>query len=128
MNIKRKRCQNWRTLIICCRSTLGENIADNGGLKAAYRACFPNHTRTTPPQQPVPGLRLTAEQLFFVSYAQVWCGDNTAEYEVNKLLTNPHPPSSTRVTATLSNSEEFSRAFQCPPGAVMNPDKKCSLW
>ena len=76
----------------------------------------------------VPGLSLTAEQLFFVSYAQVWCGDNTAEYEVNKLLTNPHPPSTTRVTATLSNSEEFSKAFQCPPGAVMNPDKKCSLW
>ena len=71
---------------------------------------------------------MTAEQLFFVSYSQVWCNGNTEQYEVNKMMSNPHPPSKLRVLATLGNSEDFSKAFNCPKGSAMNPNKKCSLW
>ena len=109
------------------RSSLGENIADNGGLKAAYNAAFGDgsHDKNV---FPVENLNLTAEQLFFVSFGHVWCNDNSQQYEINKILTNPHPPSRLRVIATLGNSEDFSSAFNCPKGSVMNPVKKCSLW
>ena len=63
-----------------------------------------------------------------LSYGQVWCSDNSPEYEAHKMLTNPHPPSSVRVLATLRNFLEFSDAFSCTRGSFMNPDKKCSLW
>ena len=110
------------------RTTLGENIADNGGLKAAYQAYFGDGSQEDKNILPVENLNLTAEQLFFVSFAQVWCNDNTEQYEVNKMLTNPHPPSRLRVLTTLGNSEDFSKAFQCPAGSPMNPERKCSLW
>ena len=110
------------------RTTLGENIADNGGLKAAYQAYFGDGSQEDKNIFPVENLNLTAEQLFFVSFAQVWCNDNSEQYEVNKILTNPHPPSRLRVVTTLGNSEEFSKAFQCPAGAPMNPERKCFLW
>ena len=110
-----------------CRTTLGENIADNGGLKAAYKAYFDDGSHDKD-SFPIENLKLTTEQLFFVSYGQVWCSDNSEQYEVNKMVTNPHPPSRLRVAATLGNSEDFSKAFQCPEGSAMNPSKKCSLW
>ena len=68
-------------------------------------------------------LSLTSEQLFFLSYAQVWCSDNSAEYEAHKMMTNTHPPSSLRVLATLRNSPEFGDAFKCPRESFMNPNK-----
>ena len=53
---------------------------------------------------------------------------NSEEYELSKMVSNPHPPSKLRVTATLSNSPQFSQAFHCPPGSNLNPTVKCSVW
>lgn len=107
--------------------TLGENIADNGGLKAAYHAYLTWASRN-PTEPPLPGLNLSQKQLFFVAFAQVWCSASTQEAAKLQLEKDPHAPSMHRVLGPLSNMEEFSRVFKCPLGSKMNPEHKCEVW
>uniref|UniRef100_A0A6J0SS69 Endothelin-converting enzyme 1 n=2 Tax=Pogona vitticeps TaxID=103695 RepID=A0A6J0SS69_9SAUR len=109
------------------RHTLGENIADNGGLKAAYRA-YQNWVRKNGVERTLPALGLTNDQLFFIGFAQVWCSVRTPESSHEGLVTDSHSPSRFRVIGTVSNSREFSEHFQCPPGSPMNPLQKCEVW
>ncbi|XP_077167865.1 endothelin-converting enzyme 1 isoform X2 [Paroedura picta] len=109
------------------RHTLGENIADNGGLKAAYRA-YQNWVRKNGEEETLPALGLTNAQLFFVGFAQVWCSVRTPESSHEGLITDPHSPSRFRVIGTVSNSRAFSEHFQCPAGCPMNPREKCEVW
>ena len=109
---------------------MGENIADNGGLVQAFGAYRAWVARNNQGEEPsLPGLMdLTANQLFFVSFASVWCG-NAREGEAHRLLvTDPHSPGKYRVIGTLSNSEDFAREFNCNVGSRMNPEKKCAVW
>lgn len=108
------------------KQTLGENIADNGGLKAAFRA-FEKWSDQNPEPR-LPGLSLTSKQLFFVGFAQVWCSISTPEALKLQVLNDPHAPAQFRVIGTLSNSREFAREFNCPLGSKMNPEKKCVVW
>ncbi|KAM4651637.1 endothelin-converting enzyme 1 isoform 2-T2 [Discoglossus pictus] len=109
------------------KQTLGENIADNGGLKAAYRA-YKNWVRTNGEEQLLPSLGLSNDQLFFVGFAQVWCTVRTAESSHEGIITDPHSPSRFRVIGSVSNSREFSEHFRCPVGSPMNPVHKCEVW
>ncbi|XP_063001348.1 endothelin-converting enzyme 1 isoform X2 [Elgaria multicarinata webbii] len=109
------------------KHTLGENIADNGGLKAAYRA-YQNWVKKYGAEETLPALGLTNYQLFFVGFAQVWCSVRTPESSHEGLVTDSHSPSRFRVTGTISNSKEFSQHFQCRPGTRMNPLRKCEVW
>lgn len=109
------------------KHTLGENIADNGGLKAAYRA-YKNWVRKNGDEMVLPSLGLSNNQLFFVGFAQVWCSVRTPESSHEGLITDPHSPSRFRVIGTVSNSPEFSRHFRCPAGSPMNPVDKCEVW
>ncbi|XP_031625441.1 neprilysin-4-like [Contarinia nasturtii] len=113
--------------------TQGENIADNGGIKQAYRAYekwLKNHCQTTEciNQEHLEGLNVTHKQLFFLNFAQVWCGAMRPEATKNKMKTAVHSPARYRVIGTLSNSKEFSDAFGCSTASAMNPPKKCSVW
>ncbi|XP_033226220.1 endothelin-converting enzyme homolog isoform X2 [Belonocnema kinseyi] len=109
------------------RQTLGENIADNGGLKAAYHAYI-----TTPKsykdQMPLPGLNMTHRQLFFLNFAQVWCSAVTSEAIGLQIEKDSHCPAKFRVIGPLSNLAEFSTEFNCPKGSKMNPVHKCEVW
>ncbi|XP_053987087.1 endothelin-converting enzyme homolog isoform X3 [Hylaeus volcanicus] len=109
------------------RQTLGENIADNGGLEAAYHAYL-----TTPKsykdQLPLPGLNLTHRQLFFLNFAQVWCSAATSEAIVLQIEKDSHCPAKFRVIGPLSNLPEFATEFNCPKGSRMNPVHKCEVW
>ncbi|KAK7093870.1 endothelin-converting enzyme 1-like [Littorina saxatilis] len=107
--------------------TLGENIADNGGIKAAFMA-FERWQRNNKKQPLLPGLGLSHEQLFFINFAQGWCDLTKDESAKNGLLTDPHSPDGVRVHVTASNSPQFAKAFSCPQGSPMNPDKRCHLW
>ena len=107
--------------------TLGENLADNGGLKTSYQA-YKTVAGEQGVQSHLPGLKYTPDQLFFVAFAQVWCSDFTEEYIATSLLTNPHSPGPFRVNGTLANSKEFANAFNCSAGSPMNPVKKCLMW
>ncbi|XP_032581310.1 neprilysin-3 isoform X1 [Drosophila sechellia] len=110
------------------KQTLGENIADNGGLKAAYHAYQRTKSDRDVDVLKLPGLNLTHSQLFFVSFAQVWCSSTTDETNLLQMEKDPHSPSQFRVIGTLSNMEEFADVFQCKPGKRMNPTDKCEVW
>lgn len=106
--------------------TLGENIADFGGLKSAFRA-YRKWAQENPSAQPaVAGF--TDDQLFFLGFAQTWCALSTPEYEKLLLTIDPHSPPRFRVNGPVSNFAEFARAFQCAPGTPMNPGTACAVW
>ncbi|XP_046955360.1 endothelin-converting enzyme 2 isoform X1 [Lynx rufus] len=109
------------------RQTLGENIADNGGLKAAYNA-YKAWLRKHGEEQQLPAVGLTNHQLFFVGFAQVWCSVRTPESSHEGLVTDPHSPARFRVLGTLSNSRDFLWHFGCPVGSPMNPGQLCEVW
>ncbi|XP_041062819.1 endothelin-converting enzyme 1-like isoform X1 [Carcharodon carcharias] len=109
------------------KQTLGENIADNGGLKAAYHA-YENWVKKNGEEMFLPTLGLTNRQLFFLGFAQVWCSVRTPESAHEGLITDPHSPSMFRVIGTVANSVEFAEHFKCPVGSPMNPLRKCEVW
>ncbi|KAB0791750.1 hypothetical protein PPYR_03550 [Photinus pyralis] len=107
--------------------TLGENIADNGGLKAAYHAyLIVTDGEAEPP--PLPGLNLTHRQLFFIAFAQVWCSSATNESSSLQIEKDAHSPARVRVLGSLANLKEFSDEFKCKSGSKMNPKNKCEVW
>ena len=108
------------------RLGLGENIADLGGIKQAY-AAYKAWERENPGQEAaVPGL--TNDQLLFVAFAQGWCTIASPEQERNQIVVGPHSLPKYRVIGPISNSRDFSSAFQCAAGTPMNPVNKCEVW
>uniref|UniRef100_H3BXR3 Endothelin-converting enzyme 1 n=1 Tax=Tetraodon nigroviridis TaxID=99883 RepID=H3BXR3_TETNG len=107
--------------------TLGENIADNGGLKAAYKA-YVSWVERNGEEALLPALGMSNHQLFFVGFAQVWCSVRTPESSHESIITDPHSPPRFRVIGSISNSPEFSQHFGCKADAPMNPRHKCELW
>ncbi|XP_041419299.1 neprilysin [Xenopus laevis] len=108
-------------------STLDENISDNGGIRGAYRA-FKNYVKSHREEDLLPGIGLDRDQLFFLSFGQIWCGMHRPEYAATLIKTGSHTPGIFRVIGTLQNSPEFSKAFSCRNNAYMNPAVKCKLW
>ncbi|KAF7989464.1 hypothetical protein HCN44_008138 [Aphidius gifuensis] len=104
--------------------TQGETVADNSGIKAAYRA----YKELLNNDKKLPGLEYTPEQLFWISFANSRCEINSNELLRNKYLSDVHPPIKFRVIGALSNMPEFAKDFNCPSGSNMNPTKKCSVW
>jgi putative endopeptidase len=105
--------------------TLGENIADIGGVKlalAGYRAL-----RSSAPDTVVAD-GFTEDQQFFLSFGQAWCAKFRPDFE--KMLANidVHSPAKWRVNGTLQATPEFTRAFRCKMGAKMTPPKACVVW
>ncbi|XP_063928454.1 neprilysin-4 isoform X2 [Zophobas morio] len=108
--------------------TQGENIADNGGLKQAFRAYEMWSKYNPEADETLPGINLTGRQLFFLNFAQVWCGKQRIDTVKSRLKVAVHSPGIFRVIGTLSNSEDFARIYNCPINSGMNPSEKCSLW
>ncbi|CAM9336807.1 unnamed protein product [Bubo scandiacus] len=108
-------------------NTLGENIADNGGVRQAYKA-YENFVKKHGKEKLLPGLEMNHKQLFFLNFAQVWCGTYRPEYAVNSIKTDVHSPGKFRVIGSLQNSPEFSEAFSCTKTNYMDPAKKCRVW
>ncbi|XP_024282525.1 membrane metallo-endopeptidase-like 1 [Oncorhynchus tshawytscha] len=108
-------------------STLGENIADNGGVRQAYKA-YMKWVEREGEELRLPGLDMDHKQLFFLNFAQVWCGAYRPEYASQCIKTDSHSPLEYRVLGSLQNFGAFSDAFQCKPGTPMNPEIKCRVW
>jgi len=104
--------------------TLGENIADNGGVRIAYLALIDSLAGKEPP--PLDGL--TAKQRFFAGFANLWCQNRTDA--VARMLANvdSHAPGKDRVNGTVSNMPEFKEAFHCKPDAPMVRENACRVW
>ncbi|VDM50613.1 unnamed protein product [Toxocara canis] len=109
--------------------TQGENIADNGGVKEAYRA-YRKYVKQLGREEPrLPGFQdFSNDQIFFLSYAHFWCGHKKDAAAVQQVLTDEHSPEIFRVIGVLSNLDEFSKAFRCLPGSRLNPSKRCVVW
>jgi putative endopeptidase len=107
--------------------TLGENIADLGGIKLAYAAF-----QTMRKGREIKGgnYAYTPEQEFFLGYAQSWCGNVRKEMTRLQVNTDPHSPAKFRVNGPLSNLPEFGQAFSCGEGSAMvrPPAKRCEVW
>jgi len=109
-------------------TTQGENIGDNGGLKAAYRA-YKAYTASHGEEAPLPGLEsLSMDQIFFLAYGQVWCGSYSDDSLTRQLLTNPHSPGKDRVQGALQNFPKFAEAYKCKKGDPMYPTNACDVW
>ena len=105
--------------------TLGENLADLGGLSIAYDA-FKKSLEGKPRPADVDGF--TAEQRFFLGWGQVWAENDRAEYKRLLVQTDPHSISEFRVNGPLSNMSQFAEAFACKVGDKMVSPKPCNVW
>jgi putative endopeptidase len=104
--------------------TLGENVADLGGLILAYRA-WATETAGKKPQSKD---GLTPVQRIFVGYAQSWCANTRPETLRMWAITDPHAPEKYRTNGVLSNMGEFSKAFSCKAGQPMVRAPACKIW
>jgi endothelin-converting enzyme/putative endopeptidase len=107
--------------------TLGENIADLGGVKLAL-ATFERAEKENGPTPAVGGF--TPEQQFFLGFAQAWCANYRPEALRLLVATNPHSPPRYRVDGPLSNLADFAVAFQCKESSPMvrSKEKRCEVW
>jgi predicted metalloendopeptidase len=106
------------------RLTLGENIADNGGLRLALMAYLAGPGAAARPV--IDGF--TGEQRVFLGYAQMWCQNATVESERSNVTTDTHAANRYRVNGAVSNMKEFQEAFSCKADAPMVRVNACRVW
>nr|WP_199044213.1 M13-type metalloendopeptidase [Dyella sp. ASV24] len=109
--------------------TLGENIADLGGLNVAYDA-LQEALKKNPQEAGEKIDGYTEDQRFFLSWARVWRGSVREKQALLYLNTDPHAPASLRAIGAPSNMEAFATAYQCKPGDTMvrSGDKQVKIW
>ena len=105
------------------RLTLGENTADNGGVRVAYMAM---QEAMKGKEDKVDGY--TAEQRLFLGFAQVWCENMSPQELRQRAMTDPHSPGRFRVNGTLQNMPEFQQAFSCKASQPMVSTNACRVW
>ena len=104
--------------------TLGEDVADLGGLMLAYMA-WKDDTKGQK-LDPIDGL--TPEQRFFVGYGQSWCGHVRDESKRLRATVDPHSPEKYRTNGVVSNMPQFQEAFHCKAGQPMVNLNQCRVW
>jgi len=115
--------------------TLGENTADNGGMRVALRAL--HNTQAAEGKTSKGGAQedasktikgFTPEQRAFIGYGQVWCENQTEAALRQQVQTNPHSPGRFRVNGVMQNNEDFAKAFSCKKGQPMVSENACRVW
>jgi len=107
--------------------TLGENTADNGGLRLAFLAFLADAKRKNIDlNDKLDGF--TPIQQFFLGHAQNWCGSTRPEQMRLQVQTDPHSPREFRVDGVVQNMPEFGEAFGCKAGQPMRPQNICRVW
>jgi len=107
--------------------TLGENTADNGGLRIAYLALLDTlASEGKSINEKIDGY--TEEQRYFIGFGQVWCQNQTEQSARQSALVDPHSPGKWRVNGSVQNFDQFGKAFGCTKGQPMYPEKSCRVW
>ncbi|UWZ86110.1 M13 family metallopeptidase [Occallatibacter riparius] len=107
--------------------TLGENTADNGGLRLAYMALLEDAKRKSLNMDEKKD-GYTPQQQFFIAFGQNWCGELRPQRARMQVQTDPHSPQEFRVNGVVRNMPEFGQAFNCKQGQPMMPDNMCRVW
>ena len=115
---------NGKPLYLNGKLTLGENVADNGGLRMAYRAYMKAHEGEEP--KIVDGF--TPAQRVFLGYAISRCENVSPELSRVLVRTDPHSPGKFRLIGPTVNMPEFQDAFGCRTGQAMVPENRCRVW
>lgn len=105
--------------------TLGENIADHGGIKIGYKALQLNYQKKTKRED---DKELSSEEKFFYSFARIWRAKSRPEIEEMLRMNDPHSPPKARVNVTLSNITEFQNTFKVKSGNNMYRKDIPSIW
>ena len=108
--------------------TLGENTADNGGLRLSYMAFLATAAAAQSDIHVKAASGYTSEQEFFLGFAQDWCAEWRPELERLIATTDPHSPDRFRANGALVNFPEFAKAFSCKAGSKMVSAKACRVW
>jgi putative endopeptidase len=107
--------------------TLGENTADNGGLRIAYIALLDTLAKEGKSiDETIDGY--TEKQRYFLGFAQVWCQNQTEQSARQAALTDSHSPGRWRTNGAVQNFDEFGKAFSCKKGQPMYPENSCRVW
>lgn len=111
------------------KQTISDNIADTMGLQAIFKTFQTSEKESETPDAALPGMEdFTNDQLFFLSFANLWC----TAYAPDKLMAmakeDDHSIGRLRIIGSISNSDDFAKAYNCPVGSPMNPEKKCNIW
>jgi putative endopeptidase len=104
--------------------TLGENTADNGGVRLAFMSLM--HSLEAKPQPKIDGF--TPQQRFFLAWGQVWCQNTRPETARLRAQVDPHSPPPDRVNGVVENMPEFQQAFACRVGQPMVAAPACRVW
>jgi len=104
--------------------TLGENVADNGGMRVAYMALLTSMAGKD--ASLIDGL--SAQQRFFLGWANVWCQNRRDAVSRLAAQTDPHSPGKNRVNGVVSNMPEFREAYHCAADAPMVSKNPCRVW
>jgi putative endopeptidase len=114
------------TLHVNGKLTLGENLADLGGLNVAYAAF--KKTKEGQSHKKIDGF--TPDQRFFLSWAQVWRSSQRPETAAQRILTDPHSPEEYRANAPITNMDAWYAAFNVKPGDKMykKPEDRIKVW
>ena len=109
--------------------TLGENTADNGGLRIAYQALQQTLAAQGPQAEDAKIDGYTPDQRFFIAYGQVWCQNITEQAARVRAKTDPHSSGEWRVKGAVQNFDAFGKAFGCHVGQPMMPTGGgCRVW
>nr|XP_037287842.1 neprilysin-1-like [Rhipicephalus microplus] len=110
-------------------NTLGENIADNGGLRLVFEAYSKLLKDECKTDTRLKGLeKFSGKQLFFIANGMAWCSVARPEYLKILIQYDPHSPSQYRVNLPMSNMPAFSETFKCRANSTMNRTNRCRLW
>jgi predicted metalloendopeptidase len=108
--------------------TLGEDIADMGGVKVSYKALQALTQEQAADTSRHGGLSDKERRLFFLAWGQNWCVVERQRAAELQLFTDEHAPNKLRVNGPLMNFQPFATAYGCPTGSYMAPKEKCQLW
>jgi putative endopeptidase len=106
--------------------TLGENTADNGGLRIANMALMKSLADAAQQPEKIDGY--TPEQRLFIGWGQIWCQNQTDQMARLLALNNEHSPGKYRANGVVQNMPEFQKAWGCKAGQPMVRENACHVW